>query len=230
MLRGAILFFLLLFIAFIIYKAFPTVNGQKNGVLAEVAAVAASASGTVNETTEEETAAQEQVELNTSTITAGGATPEAAREEELQESQPAEVTKEGFTNAVGNDCAAIVGCPDFATPPGKLPTALAGNISDNAPRPSFDPALQPATTARILQGLDDLNGFINFEAPALEERSDPQIQLPLSTLKADLQLLTNEALVLERNPGLRSSITQLQMNAIEANLAYLQKMHRRFQV
>ena len=227
MLRGAILFFLLLFIAFIIYKAFPTVNGQKNGVLAEVAA---SASGTVNETTEEETAAQEQVELNTSTITAGGATPEAAREEELQESQPAEVTKEGFTNAVGNDCAAIVGCPDFATPPGKLPTALAGNISDNAPRPSFDPALQSATTARILQGLDDLNGFINFEAPDLEERSDPQIQLPLSTLKADLQLLTNEALVLERNPGLRSSITQLQMNAIEANLAYLQKMHRRFQV
>ena len=120
-------------------------------------------------------------------------------------------------------------CPDFATPPGKLPTALAGAISDNAPRPSYDPALEPTTTARILQGVDALRGFMNFEAPDLEERSDPQIQLPLSTLKADLQVLTNEALVLERNPGLRSTITQRQMDAIEANLDYLQQKHRKFQ-
>jgi hypothetical protein len=236
MLRGAILFFLLLFIAFVIYKAFPTINGHKNGVLAS-AIGAPSSLKTINETTKEEEIAQEQVELNTSTIAGGGTSPEAQEQQDESGTlaTPSDPLKEGFTGntaafATGTDsCAAIVGCPDFATPPGKLPAALAGNISDNAPRPSFDPALQPATTARILQGLDDLNGFINFEAPALEERSDPQIQLPLSTLKADLQILTNEALVLERNPGLRSTITELQMNQIEANLAYLQKMHRKFE-
>jgi hypothetical protein len=199
MLRGAILFFLMLFIAFIIYKGFPTVNGHKEGPLAP----------TVNETTEKEKEEQqEQIEVTTSTVSS-------------MDNQP---RTEGFA---ANMCT--MECPDFATPPGKLPTALAGAISDNAPRPSYDPALEPTTTARILQGVDALRGFMNFEAPDLEERSDPQIQLPLSTLKADLQVLTNEALVLERNPGLRSTITQRQMDAIEANLDYLQQKHRKFQ-
>ncbi len=228
MLRGAILFFLLLFIAFVIYKAFPTINGHKNGILA-AAIGAPAAAKMVNETTKEEEVAQEQVELTTSTIAGGATSPEAQQEEsETLAPAPADLLKEGFATSA-DACVTIAGCPDFATPPGKLPAALAGNISDNAPRPSFDPALQPATTARILQGLDDLNGFLNYEAPSLEERSDPQVQLPLSTLKADVQVLTNEALVLQRNPGLRSTITELQMNQIEANLAYLQKMHRRFQ-
>ncbi len=229
MLRGAILFFLLLFIAFVIYKAFPTINGHKNGILAAIGGPTAAKA--INETTKEEEVAQEQVELTTSTIAGGATSPEAQGQQEESSAlaaAPADLLKEGFATSA-DACAAIAGCPDFATPPGKLPAALAGNISDNAPRPSFDPALQPATTARILQGLDDLNGFLNYEAPALEERSDPQVQLPLSTLKADVQVLTNEALVLQRNPGLRSTITELQMNQIEANLAYLQKMHRRFQ-
>ena len=200
MMRGAILF-----IAFIIYKTFPTTNGQKPGP------AVASAKPTVNETTaQEKEDQQEQVEITTSTAVAPAAP-----------AGPAPV--EGFSP----NCLTME-CPDFATPPGKLPTALAGAISDNAPRPSYDPALEPTTTARLLQTLDALNGFKNFEMPALEERSDPQIQLPLSTLKADINTLTNEALVLERNPGLRSSITQRQIDAIEANLDYLQQQHRKF--
>ena len=184
MLRGAILFFVMLFIAFIIYKAFPTVNGYKQGPLV---------TPTVNETTEQEKEdQQDQVEV-TSTVSSGAAA----------------AAGEGAADAVGNtrqiegfapNCLTME-CPDFATPPGKLPTALAGDVSDNAPRLSYDPALEPTTTARILQGLDALRGFLNYEAPSLEERSDPQIQLPLSTLKADAQTLTSEALVLARNPG-----------------------------
>ncbi len=213
MLRGAILFFLMLFIAFIIYKYFPTVNGYKPGPLVP----------TVNETTEQEKEdQQDQVEV-TSTVSSAGAAAAAAAGEESADTMNSAKQVEGFSP----NCLTME-CPDFATPPGKLPTALAGDVSDNAPRLSYDPALEPTTSARILQGLDALRGFLNFEAPALEERSDPQIQLPLSTLKADVQTLTSEALVLQRNPGLRSTITQLQMDAIEANLDYLQKMHRKF--
>ncbi len=211
MLRGAILFFVMLFIAFIIYKAFPTVNGHKPGPLS---------TPTVNETTEQEKEdQQDQVEV-TSTVSSGAA---AAAGEAAADAAGNTRQVEGFAP----NCLTME-CPDFATPPGKLPTALAGDVSDNAPRLSYDPALEPTTTARILQGLDALRGFLNFEAPSLEERSDPQIQLPLSTLKADVQTLTSEALVLGRNPGLRSTITQRQMDAIEANLDYLQQMHRKF--
>lgn len=212
MLRGAILFFLMLFIAFIIYKYFPTVNGHKPGPLVP----------TMNETTEQEKEdQQDQVEV-TSTVSSAGAAAAAAGEGGADTMNSTKQV-EGFSP----NCLTME-CPDFATPPGKLPTALAGDVSDNAPRLSYDPALEPTTTARILQGLDALRGFLNFEAPALEERSDPQIQLPLSTLKADVQTLTSESLVLQRNPGLRTTITQRQMDAIEANLDYLQKMHRRF--
>jgi hypothetical protein len=77
--------------------------------------------------------------------------------------------------------------------------------------------------------LDDLRGFENFEMPQLEERSDPNVQLPLSTLKGDVQTLMNEALVLQRNPGLRPSITELQMAEIQANLDYLQQVYRKFE-
>lgn len=164
---------------------------------------------TVNETTQEEDDAQKEVEVVASTMVASPA--------------PTEV-KEGFEGMLKQTC------PEPAEVPGKLPTAKLGSISENAPRPSFDPALEPTTTARILTTLDALNGFMNFEAEQLENRSDPQVQLPLATLKADVETLTNEALTLQRNPGLRPSFTQLQMQEIEANLDFLQRQARNFEV
>jgi hypothetical protein len=133
--------------------------------------------------------------------------------------------KEGFVSGA----AAAVPCAAPNDPPGGLPTAPYGGISENVPRPAFDPALQPTTAARVKSVLDDLRGFENFEMPQLEERSDPNVQLPLSTLKGDVQTLMNEALVLQRNPGLRPSITELQMAEIEANLDYLQQVYRKFE-
>ncbi len=133
--------------------------------------------------------------------------------------------KEGFVAGA----AAAVPCAAPNDPPGGLPTAPYGGISENVPRPAFDPALQPTTAARVKLMLDDLKGFQNFEMPQLEERSDPNVQLPLSTLKGDVQTLMNEALVLQRNPGLRPSITEQQMAEIEANLDYLQQVYRKFE-
>ncbi len=119
-------------------------------------------------------------------------------------------------------------CPQASEPPGSIPTATYGGMPDTIPRPSMDPTLEPTTRARIMQTLDDLRGFLNFEGDQLEEKSDPNIQLPLSTLKGDTQVLTNEAMVLQRNPGLRPTITGRQIAEIEANLDYLRQAWRRF--
>ena len=213
--RGAIVFFILLFLLFVIYQRFPSVAEHHP----ETITASAIPANTKNEKEEVQAQvqvqAQENVELAASSMISSPGT-----------GAPADV-KEGFADAVAIPVAA---CPQPSNPPGKLPTAIYGNISDNAPRPSFDPALEPTTRARILTTLDALNGFVNFEGAYMDERSDPQIQLPLTTLKADIQTLTNEALVLQRNPGLRSSITTLQINEIEANLDFLQKQYRNFDV
>ena len=188
---------------FVIYQKFPSVNQNTPTIIEE----------TPIETPETKEIAQENIEPATSSMV-----------QEQSQTEQNEVLKEPFVNQQPPEQA----CPQPSNPPGKLPTAIYGNISDNAPRPAFDPALEPTTRARILIALDALNGFMNFEGTYMEDRADPQVQLPLSTLKADIQTLTNEALVLQRNPGLRSSITDLQINEIEANLDFLQQQYRRF--
>jgi hypothetical protein len=79
------------------------------------------------------------------------------------------------------------------------------------------------TRSRILEVLERLKGFLAFQAPEIEERSDPSIQLPLMTARSDFKRLEAAANVLQRNPGIQPDITDLQMNEIEANLAYLQR-------
>ncbi len=174
--QGAILFFLLLFAVFFVYKAFPTVG----------------------------------LHIYTKTEP----TPETETPSEPIEEE------EAFVNPIP--------CPLPSDPPGSLPTATYGGMPDTIPRPAMDPTLEPTTRARIMQTLDDLRGFLNFEGDQLEEKSDPNIQLPLSTLKGDTQVLTNEAMVLQRNPGLRPTITGRQIAEIEANLDYLRQAWRRF--
>lgn len=139
---------------------------------------------------------------------------------EVEAETASETEEEGFVNPIP--------CPLPSDPPGSLPTATYGGMPDTIPRPAMDPTLEPTTRARIMQTLDDLRGFLNFEGDQLEEKSDPNIQLPLSTLKGDTQVLTNEAMVLQRNPGLRPTITGRQIAEIEANLDYLRQAWRRF--
>lgn len=139
---------------------------------------------------------------------------------EVEAETASESDEEGFVNPIP--------CPLPSDPPGSLPTATYGGMPDTIPRPAMDPTLEPTTRARIMQTLDDLRGFLNFEGDQLEEKSDPNIQLPLSTLKGDTQVLTNEAMVLQRNPGLRPTITGRQIAEIEANLDYLRQAWRRF--
>jgi hypothetical protein len=92
--------------------------------------------------------------------------------------------------------------------------------------PYRDPSLESAPYKRLSELLESMKGFMTFEAKGLESMSDPQIQLPLMTARGDLQRLTDEILVLQRNPGIDSSLTQGQADEIQANLAYLQRKYR----
>ena len=101
-----------------------------------------------------------------------------------------------------------------------------GGVASVNTLPYKDPELEKAPYARLKNVLETANGFVQNEAIHMESMSDPSIQLPLTTLKADIRRLKDEVLVLERNPGIESTLTQGAVDGIEANLAYLQKKWR----
>lgn len=101
-----------------------------------------------------------------------------------------------------------------------------GEVSRVNTLPYKDPTLESAPYARLKELLESMKGFFTFEAKSLETKSDPAIQLPLTTARGDLQRLTDELNVLNRNPGINSSLTQGQADEIQANLAYLQRQNR----
>ena len=107
--------------------------------------------------------------------------------------------------------------------PGPLPSGPYEQIAKNSPTPYQQPSLLRTTRARILSTLELLQGFLAFQAQEIENNSDPSIQLPLQTARSDFGRLNSEAAVLQRNPGLQSSLTELDMAEINDNLAYLQR-------
>lgn len=114
----------------------------------------------------------------------------------------------------------------FASPSFTLLAPPPGGIASVNTLPYRDPALEKAPYARIKNVLETANGFVKIEAPKMREMSDPTIQLPLTTLKSDIRRLTDEVAVLSRNPGIDSTLTQKDVDDIQANLAFLQKKWR----
>lgn len=112
--------------------------------------------------------------------------------------------------------------PSYVLASGPAPGAVASFNS----LPYADPSQQKAKFKRILNVQTTLRGFLENEAPHIQELSDPAIQLPLTSARSDLTTLSNEVLVLKRNPGIESSLTQGVIDEIEANLGYLQKKWR----
>lgn len=101
-----------------------------------------------------------------------------------------------------------------------------GEIARINTLPYRDPSLEAAPFRRLSELLESLKGFFTFEAKGLEKLSDPSVQLPLTTARGDMQRLTDEISVLQRNPGIDSALTQGQADDIQANLAYLQRKYR----
>jgi hypothetical protein len=111
-------------------------------------------------------------------------------------------------------------------PAADIPTAPFGQRSKEVPNPYKDPSQEPAKYIRLLGVKEDLQAFFGFEAPLLEQRSDPSIQIPLTRARADMGELIDVQSVMERNPGLASRINNKQLNDISANLRYLRAMLR----
>jgi hypothetical protein len=106
----------------------------------------------------------------------------------------------------------------LAAPPGKL--------SSFNSLPFQDPALEKAPFSRINNLLTTAVTFLKNEAPGISQQSDPAYQLPLSTLRGDIQRLQDETACLARNPGIQSQLTQGDVDGMEANLTYLQRAWR----
>ena len=114
----------------------------------------------------------------------------------------------------------------YSPPTSEILTAPYGETSDVTSRPFQDPSLDKATYSRLYELLQDLNAFHDFEVEKLEDTSDPQISLPLNTFRADRQRIMDEVTFLNRNPGLQSTLTIGDAQAIRVNLTYLQKKAR----
>ena len=110
--------------------------------------------------------------------------------------------------------------------PGSLPIAPYEQIANASPLPYQDPTLIKAKRQEIINTLEDLKGFLAFEAQEISEQSDPAIQLPLTNARADFKRLQDEVNLLQRNPGLQPDMTEMNLAEIQANLAYLQRTVR----
>ena len=114
----------------------------------------------------------------------------------------------------------------YAPPSFSFLSAPPGKLSSVNSLPFQDPALEKAPFSRIKNILTTSLGFLRNEAPGISQQSDPAYQLPLSTLRGDVQRLQDEVSCLARNPGIQSQLTQGDVDGIEANLTYLQKLWR----
>ena len=150
--------------------------------------------------------------------------------------KPAPKSKEGFdVSPVGQPDNLTIPATIKPPPPvikteplpsveyGSLQSAPYQQLARNSPKPYQDPSLIKTTMTRIKSAVEMLKGFLAFQANEIEYRSDPSIQLPLTTARADFQRLSDELNVLARNPGLQPDMTEKELNEIMSNLAYLQR-------
>jgi hypothetical protein len=155
---------------------------------------------------------------------------------------------EGFISYTVDDPSAKAACapktlvqdpvkPDVAQlGVGSIPPSKAvGEIpySTYAPRraasmPYRNPGTEPSRYINILSALQQFQAFFGFEAPALESECSPTVVLPLQTARADMSRLQTQSDVLERNPGIPSTITTKELAQMMSNLRYLQKEARKY--
>ena len=114
----------------------------------------------------------------------------------------------------------------FTEPSTALLAPPPGQASSVNSLPAEDPALQKSDARRLYSVYESLIGFFKNEAKGLQAMGDATVQLPMSTAKSDMTRLRDEMGAIDRNPGLESSLTQDDVNGIEANLGYLQKKWR----
>jgi hypothetical protein len=109
----------------------------------------------------------------------------------------------------------------FPLAAGNLPLQIVEKRAKGAPLPYVDPSTEYAKYIRIKAVLEDLQAFLAFEIQSLEDICDPSVQLPMSTLRADTEKLKVAVSVMDRNPGVKSTVTTKTLNDMVSNLQFL---------
>lgn len=113
--------------------------------------------------------------------------------------------------------------------PGVLPASPYDQVSKATPLAYQDTTQIKANKQQITSLLEMLKGFLSFESHEIADRSDPSIQLPLNTARSDMQTLQTEVDVMNRNPGVQSTMPLTHLREISSNLAHLQREVRLIQ-
>jgi hypothetical protein len=113
--------------------------------------------------------------------------------------------------------------------PGTLPFAPYGQAASVGSYQYQDPAQLPANLQQIKRLYEDIRSFLVFEGTSVSNSSDPTVSLPLTQLRSDSRRLQQEVAVLNKNPGIQSSLTQQELADIEGALTFLQRKIRLFQ-
>lgn len=116
-----------------------------------------------------------------------------------------------------------------AANPGGLPFGPYLQTASVGSYPYQDPAYLPAELNQMKQANEDVRAFLVFEGSQIADSSDPTVQLPLTQLRSDSRRLQQEISVLEKNPGVQSSLKQQDVADIQAALTFLQRKVRLFQ-
>ena len=75
--------------------------------------------------------------------------------------------------------------------------------------PYEDPQMKKAAMKSLANSLETLKGFLTNEAPGLKDSGDPTVQLPMETARSDLRRLEDDISVMNRNPGVESSLIKI---------------------
>jgi len=113
--------------------------------------------------------------------------------------------------------------------PGTLPSGPYAQTASVGSYQYQDPAQLPAELKQMKQLYEDMKAFLVFEGPSIGNSSDPTVSLPLTQIQADSRKLQQEIAVLERNPGIQSSLNQQELADMQEGLTFLQKKVRLFQ-
>jgi hypothetical protein len=113
--------------------------------------------------------------------------------------------------------------------PGTLPVGPYAQTASVGSYQYQDPAQLPAELKQMQNLQEDMKAFLVFEGPSIGNSSDPTVSLPLTQIQADSRKLQQEISVLERNPGIQSSLNQQELADMQEGLTFLQRKVRLFQ-
>ncbi len=114
-----------------------------------------------------------------------------------------------------------MGMPPSNQASGAPPAAGLNTVPSTAPSMFQDPDTINASIKDLQAAENAIGLFIQMKVPQLEMRSDPTIQMPISSLRADHTRLQGEIAAMSRNQGLPSTITMKDLEDIKGNFNYL---------